>query len=51
MVVVKEKGIQHVDGITASDIRSALYTHHSKDVFIEECKNGPTWSSNGLTKT
>ena len=35
---------------TAQDIKTALATHHSKDIFVDECKNGPTWSSAGLAK-
>jgi|GEM_PF-2676143 len=33
---------------TALDIKGALARHHTKDVFVDECKNGPTWSSTGL---
>ena len=35
---------------TSQDIKRALARHHSKDVFVEECKNGPTWVSTGLAR-
>jgi hypothetical protein len=33
--------------ITASDILSLLETRHSQDVFVGECKNGPSWTRAG----
>ncbi len=35
---------------TAEQIKTALATHHSKDVFVDECKNGPTWTTTGLAR-
>jgi hypothetical protein len=35
---------------TAQDIKQALSRHHSKDVFVDECKNGPTWVTSGLAQ-
>lgn len=38
----RKKKMRPKRNITASDIVKALATRHSKDVFIPECKNGPT---------
>lgn len=35
---------------SAQEIKQALARHHSKDVFVDECKNGPSWVSNGLLR-
>lgn len=32
----------------AQDLRNALATRHGKDVFVPECKDGPTWGSTHL---
>jgi len=43
---VKAKGKK----ITAQHLASLLRLRHHKDVFVDECKNGPTWYANGLLK-
>ncbi|MDD5731023.1 MAG: MmcB family DNA repair protein, partial [Candidatus Omnitrophica bacterium] len=48
MTLAKEKGIVHVEGIDAGKISYLISKHHSKDVVIEQCKNGPSWSSPNL---
>lgn len=34
--------------ITASEIKRLLARKHARDVFVAECKNGPTWNVTGL---
>jgi len=34
--------------MTAKIILNALAKKHSRDVFVSECKNGPTWFNNNL---
>jgi hypothetical protein len=36
--------------ITAKDILVLLESRHSKDVWIPECKDGPTWGSDGMVR-
>lgn len=35
---------------SAATIKQALATHHSRDVFVDECKNGPSWTTTGLAQ-
>ncbi len=49
-LVKEEKGLLHLNGITASQILSLLEDKHSKDVFVPECKNGETWGARDLLK-
>lgn len=35
-------------GLTAADITKALAVKHTKDVFVPECKDGPTWFNSHL---
>lgn len=50
MAIVKEKGVLHVNGITASQILDLIYKHHNDDVVVAECKNGPTYTTRALLK-
>lgn len=36
--------------LSANDLRRLLGEKHAGDVWITECKNGPTWSTEGLLK-
>lgn len=48
--VQRESGLTMDWPPTAQVIKAALAKHHTKDVFVDECKNGPTWSSTGLSQ-
>ncbi len=48
--LIKEKGLLHLNGITASQILALLQSKHSQDVFVPECKNGETWGARDLLK-
>ncbi len=48
--LIKEKGLLHLNGITANQLLALLESKHSKDVFVPECKNGETWGARDLLK-
>lgn len=48
MALSKQKGQLSVAGIDGAQIIKLLANRHSKDVFVSECKNGPSWGSNLL---
>lgn len=33
--------------ITANDIQGLLAAHHAQDIYVAECKNGPSWTTLG----
>jgi len=47
---VKGKGASYISGYTAGKIVELLRDKHRDDIFVPECKNGPTWTSNRLLK-
>lgn len=49
-LVLKEKGVLHLSGFTASQIEGFLAEKHKKDVFIAQCKNGETRGVRDLLK-
>lgn len=49
-MVIKEKGISHITGITADQIKGLLGKKYKDDCFIPECKNGETWGARDLLK-
>jgi hypothetical protein len=38
----------HLTGMTSGQIVELLRQRHAKDVFVDECKNGPTWIADDL---
>jgi len=49
-MVIKEKGVTHLNGIDADRIANLLAQKHTDDVFVAECKNGETWGARDLLK-
>ena len=45
---IMEKGFLRLNNIDSDHILSLLYSRHSKDVIVPECKNGKTWITSGL---
>ncbi len=50
MTTKRDKGNLVIAGIDAGQILRALEQRHKDDVFVDECKNGPTWDTHGLLK-
>jgi len=50
MKVSKTKGQEYLAGVTSDQISIALAKHHSKDLYVPECKNGPTYSSRNILR-
>jgi hypothetical protein len=50
MKVAKAKGQEYISGVTSDQISLALAHHHSKDLYVPECKNGPTYSSHDILR-
>lgn len=48
--LIKEKGVLRLSGISSGQILDLLRLKHTKDVFIDECKNGETWGARDLLK-
>jgi hypothetical protein len=46
-LVLKAKGEEYFP-MTANTVMESLRKHHSRDVFVEECKNGQSWGNNLL---
>ena len=40
--------MKNIKKVNADDIKEALRVKHANDVFLTECKNGPTWFADGL---
>lgn len=48
LTLAKTKGVAYISGFTADQISGFLKKKHDADLFVDQCKNGPTWSSHNL---
>jgi hypothetical protein len=48
MPVKKDKGVLVASGISSGQVLSLLQKKHQNDVFVDECKSGPSWGAHLL---